>query len=475
MRNKNLSVTILNRRTTMTPVVAVPMLLALVGCASTTPAPVAQVKAEPVAQPAPRRVVNPFGERTPAPKQQVAMTGGKTNTTTPTPATQEPAADGTRPGFSSAPSYNIFGETPSTQLASIDQATTFESTENVLRVSNSDVGADFDPSISPDGKWVYFASTRHRPTSDIYMKRVDGTAITQLTSDAAQDVMPSVSPDGRRVAFASNRAGSYDIYVMSATGGQAVQVTSDPGQELRPTWSPDGKTLAFSRTAEGADRWEIWVTDVNRPGNTRFLTYGLFPAWQPGGNSIAFQRSRERGDRYFSIWTIEYSNGEAVNPTEVISSAVAACINPTWSPDGEFIAFSTVVSPESLTAEGATAGRISPNQADLWIVKSDGSARASLTAGPAANLSPAWGTGNRVFFVSNRAGNDNLWSIGSEQALVAMGEIPAMRLPGATATARAKQGEASSQESTEQHQPNQGETVTEVQESGSGGGEAEPH
>lgn len=446
---------------------AIPALLALCGCASSSGSkPAARAQAVPVeAVPTAQRVVNPFGERTSVPvaasREKLVDDGA-------------PSADGARAGFSSAPSYNMFGETPSTNHAAIEQRETFESTENVLRVSNSDEGSDFDPSVSPDGQWVFFASTRHRPTSDIYMKRVDGTAITQLTSDAAQDVMPSASPDGRRIAFASNRAGSYDIYVMSASGGQAVQVTSDPGQELRPTWSPDGKTLAFCRTAEGKDRWEIWVTDVNRPGNTRFLTYGLFPSWQPGGRTIAFQRSRERGDRYFSIWTVDYINGEAVNPTEVISSAVAACINPSWSPDGGFIAFSTVVSPESLAANMAAPGRTSPTQADLWIVKADGSARASLTAGPAANLSPAWGPGNRVFFVSNRAGNDNLWSIGSEQAMVAMGEMPERST--ATAGARGKQNMQQKEmqpmpEATAEHGENSGETVTEVQ----GGGEAEPH
>jgi TolB protein len=441
---------------------AIPVLVALSGCASSSATkPVAQAPAPVEAAPTPRRVINPFGERS-AVQASAAQTGGA----------EASVADGTRAGFSSSPSYNIFGETPSTNHAAIEQRETFESTENVLRVSNSDVGSDFDPSVSPDGQWVFFASTRHRPTSDIYMKRVDGTAITQLTSDAAQDVMPSVSPDGKRIAFASNRAGSYDIYVMSASGGQAIQVTSDPGQELRPTWSPDGKTLAFCRTAEGNDRWEIWVTDVNRPGNTRFLTYGLFPTWQPGGHTIAFQRSRERGDRYFSIWTVDYINGEAVNPTEVISSAVAACINPSWSPDGGFIAFSTVVSPDSLAANTPAPGRVSPTQADLWIVKADGSARASLTAGPAANLSPAWGPGNRVFFVSNRAGNDNLWSIGSEQALVAMGEVPER----STATARGKPMMQQKEmrpapEAAAEHEQASGETVTEVQ----GGGEAEPH
>ena len=437
----------------LTAFASIPALLSILGCASAPqPRPVPVAAAAPV-EAKPQRVVNPFA--TPAP---VA-------------AASAPASpNGSRPGFSAAPSYSIFGEPPSTSLAAIDQTITFESTENAYRVSACEEGADFDPAVSPDGQWVYFASTRHRPTSDLYVKRVDGTAITQLTSDAAQDVMPSVSPDGERVAFASNRAGSYDIYVMSSTGGQAVQVTSDPGQELHPTWSPDGKALAFCRTSESSDRWEIWVTDVNRPGNTRFLTYGLFPAWQPNGDAIAFQRSRERGDRYFSIWTINYRNGEAVNPTEVISSAVAACINPTWSPNGQLIAFSTVVSPMSVASSPAP-GRVSPSQADLWIVRADGSARASLTTGPSANLSPTWAPGNRVLFVSNRTGRDNLWSVGSDQALVAMGETPAhpSGSPGA-----AMMGEAPKATPDSEHQAEPGEAMSSVDHNDQGGGEAEP-
>ncbi|MFM9958823.1 MAG: DPP IV N-terminal domain-containing protein [Phycisphaerales bacterium] len=394
----------------------VPFALVLASCAgSSNSASQASMQTEP----APRRIINPFGSSN-------ALASAPS-----TPPKTELNSDGSRAGISAAPAYDIFGTTPQTQMAGVDEATTFESTENVRRITSSDEGADFDPALSPDGKWVYFASTRHRATSDIYAKRVDGTAITLLTSDASNDVMPAVSPDGRRLAFASNRAGSYDIYVMSVTGGQPVQITSDPGQELKPTWSPDGKSLAFCRVADGrggvgraADRWEVWVSEVNRPSSTRFLTFGLFPTWQPGGNKIAFQRARERGSRYFSVWTIDYTEGEALNPTEVVSSPVAACINPTWSPGGEFIAFSTVISPESAST-GTVApapGRLSPSQADLWIVRADGSSRAPLTAGATSNLSPTWGPGGRVFFVSNRAGVDNLWSIGAEQALMAMGE-----------------------------------------------------
>lgn len=374
------------------------------GCSSnTTKGPVAQSSARQSA-PAPRRVIDPFAPASPALAEASA-------TDTPLTPNAEPR------GVTSTPSYDIFGNVPKTQISGVDESSAFDSVENVRRVSAADEGSDFDPSISPDGKLVYFASTRHRPTSDLYVKRVDGTAITQLTSDPAQDVMPAVSPDGSRVAFASNRNGSYDIYVISSTGGQAVQITSDPGQELRPTWSPDGKSLAFCRQGDRADRWEIWVADTRNPGAMKFLTFGLFPAWQPEGNIIAFQRSRERGDRYFSIWTVEYNGDDAENPTEIVSSTVAAAINPTWSPDGEYIAFSTVMDPERVPSGVG----IRPSSADLWIVKSDGTSRSNLTSGSFANLSPAWGSDNRLYFVSNRSGADNLWSVNPSQAIAAGG------------------------------------------------------
>ncbi|MBN8644337.1 MAG: PD40 domain-containing protein [Planctomycetes bacterium] len=345
-----------------------------------------------------------------------ASTRTQAPTSTPdAPATQ--AADAARPGFSSSPRYAAFGEAPATAAANSSAPLSDEQTENISRVSMTDVGADFDPCVSPDGERVYFASTRHRPTSDIYVKRTDSSAVTLLTSDAAHDVMPAISPDGKRLAFASNRNGSYDIYVMNAAGGQAVQVTADPGQELRPTWSPDGKTLAFCRVGERSDRWEVWSVDTTRAGSLKFLTYGMFPAWQPKGDKIAFQRSRERGDRFYSIWTIDYANGEARNPTEVVASATTACINPSWSPDGSLIAFSTVTNPAAIDPASATPVKTG---ADVWIVAADGSARAALTAGTSANLSPVWGPMNRVFFVSNRSGAENLWSIGAEQAVAAI-------------------------------------------------------
>jgi Tol biopolymer transport system component len=51
----------------------------------------------------------------------------------------------------------------------------------------------------------------------------------------------------------------------------------------------------------------------------------------------------------------------------------------------------------------------------------DGTSRVNLTAGRSLNLMPTWGPDNRIYFVSNRGGLDNIWSIGTEKALAATG------------------------------------------------------
>ena len=56
--------------------------------------------------------------------------------------------------------------------------------------------------VDPTGKWIVFASTRHSEHSEIYLQRIDGTSVTQLTSDSSDNAQPSFSPDGKTIAFA---------------------------------------------------------------------------------------------------------------------------------------------------------------------------------------------------------------------------------------------------------------------------------
>ncbi len=294
-----------------------------------------------------------------------------------------------------------------------DTGSVWDGSSNVSQITFASEGACSDPDVNGDSTWMTFASTQHSTTSDIYLKPVTGRTLTQLTTDRGDDIMPSFHPSGQRVAFASNRSGNWDIYVMSMNGGQPMKVTDEMEHELHPSWAPDGKRLIYCKLGSQSGRWEMWVVDTENPGVRRFLDYGLFPQWCPdvARPKILFQRARQRGSRFFSVWTIDYLNGDAVHPTEIVSAGNAAVINPSWSPDGTRIVFVTVVEPDT------DADSEKPTQSDVWIVNLDGSGRTNLTNGRYANYQPVWSSDGRVYFVSNRTGVDNIWAVTTTRAM----------------------------------------------------------
>jgi TolB protein len=300
----------------------------------------------------------------------------------------------------------------------------------VSRVTFAEEGADFDPCVSRDGKTLVFASTQHRTTADIYWKKTDSRVVTQLTNDPAQDAMPAISPDGNSIAFASDRSGNWDIFVMPVNGGRAVQVTSDLADDVHPSWSPDGKSLVFSRQGPASGRWEMWVTEVANPAIANFIGYGVLPQWCPvaatgngGSDKILFQLGRERGRRSFSLWTVEVTNGTTGNVTEIATSAETALIDPSWSPDGRWVVYTEV----PVTGGNAESR---PEWATLWMISGEGDGKVRLTDGTGLALSPVWGGNDRLFFVSDRSGKDNIWSLDlapavrSAQAALGAGQGP---------------------------------------------------
>ncbi len=268
-------------------------------------------------------------------------------------------------------------------------------------------GSDFDCRVDRDGLRFIFASTRHSPQSDIYIKSLNGTAVTQLTSDPSSDIQPAFSPDNSKVAFASNRTGNWDIWVVSLDGQQPMQITHSPMDEVHPSWSPDGKVLAYSALPPNDRQWELWVSPAEEHSTSTFIGYGLFPEWSPVDNRILFQRSRQRGSRWFSVWTIELVDGEPRYPTEVASSADYALITPSWSRDAQHIAYASVTNLPSIDPEfGATY-----ESSDIWVVDAQGGSRVRLTDGHSVNFLPSWSPSGRVLFSSMRAGHENIWSI----------------------------------------------------------------
>ncbi|MDB5357490.1 MAG: hypothetical protein JWN24_3943 [Phycisphaerales bacterium] len=327
-----------------------------------------------------------------------------------------PQESGDDPEENPAPqTVNVFGEVNGAgpRAVALTGAAAFQ------QHTFTDEGYDGDVCADPTGKWLVFSSTRNSEHPGIYLQRVDGTAVTQLTSDGVDNAYPSFSPDGKQIAFCSTRAGNWQIYVMDSDGRNVTQVTNGPMQCIHPSFSPDGTRLAYCSLGGRSGQWELWTAD-QRTGEKRMIGYGLFPSWSPDRtiDRIAFQRARQRGSRWFSLWTLDLINGEGRRVTEVAQSGNAAILSPTWSPDGKRLGFATVVQP------GKGAAVKLKGQTDIWTIDADGTNRQRLTDGHGVNLMPFWSPDNRVYFVSDRGGTECIWSVRTESEKTFTAEAP---------------------------------------------------
>jgi TolB protein len=158
-----------------------------------------------------------------------------------------------------------------------------------------------EPAWSPDGRLIAFASRRNGH-SHIYVMRVDGTQVRQVTRGKSDDDGPAWSPDQRRIAFSRDR----HLLVVGSAGGPVRSLTRGLGGEAaNPAWSPDGKLIAYDYRRPGFSSREIWVVRVNGRHTrlvTRLPAVSTLPSWSPDGRRIAFQSNLRGG--HFEIYTI---------------------------------------------------------------------------------------------------------------------------------------------------------------------------
>jgi len=196
----------------------------------------------------------------------------------------------------------------------------------------------------------------------------DGSGRAQLTFGEKRSRGAAWSPDGTQIAFIHGNKPS-SLFIMNADGTQRTLIQGQISAHRwyffgRPAWSPDGTRIAFSTaarfTSSNDRRWDfkIYVVNTDGSGLTR-ISRGRHqdsgPSWSPDGNRIAF--TIHRGD-------LATMNPDGSNRTILVRGGS----DPDWSADGSRITFVRTAAHRSAT--------------DVFLVNSDGTGRIRLTDTP---------------------------------------------------------------------------------------------
>ena len=109
-----------------------------------------------------------------------------------------------------------------------------------------------DPQVSPDGHYAAFVIREtdmeaNRGRTDLWLLDLTRKEATprRLTQNDANDSSPRWAPDGRTLYFLSTRSGSSQVWRLSLAGGEALRVTEYPLDVGSLKVSPDGNRIAI--------------------------------------------------------------------------------------------------------------------------------------------------------------------------------------------------------------------------------------
>lgn len=170
---------------------------------------------------------------------------------------------------------------------------------------------------------------------ELFVMNLDGSEAKKLTDDKGLVVSPRWSPRGDKIAYTSYRTRSPDIYTMMADGGNPQQITNSQSLELGAIFSPDNSYFLASSSVSGISN--LVAFDL-RGRLMRQVTYGasidVTPSFSPNGDRIVFCSNRGGGPQIYVMTT---ENKDSARRISFADSTY--CTSPSWSPKGDKIAF----------------------------------------------------------------------------------------------------------------------------------------
>lgn len=239
------------------------------------------------------------------------------------------------------------------------------------------------------GEEAWIAYQTNRTGEGIWLVHPDGTEDHQVATDVptAEQKYGSWSPDGTKLVFTTRGGETEPLYEYNLATNQSRQLfeCKDPcvGDD-EPVYSPDGTKVAFIRAlapflnsdafgGEVPSDCGLWVGDI-LTGEVMQITSNplcdreYFPQWSPDGSQFTYWRDpyangQPAGTAVFVINT-DGSNERRLTDPQMFAG------DPHWSPDGEWIVFSTYPLNEF---------NFVPAISDLYRIHPDGTGMEQLT------------------------------------------------------------------------------------------------
>jgi TolB protein len=232
---------------------------------------------------------------------------------------------------------------------------------------------------------------------EIWVMDYDGANQKRLTSHGTTALTPRWAPDGTKLAYTCYlRSGGViraQICIHSLETGRGMAFPQFRGTSSAPAWSPDGTKIVFMSDMYGDP--ELFLIDANGQ-NLKRLSYAAgadtSPAWNPKtGQQIAFVSDRAGTPQLYIM------NADGTNTERVALGEMGYVIDPSWSPNGQMLAFSWQ--------------RPTGNY-DIYVMDIASRQLVELTRDAGRNERPSWAPdGRHLVFESTRTGRRQIWTM----------------------------------------------------------------
>lgn len=185
---------------------------------------------------------------------------------------------------------------------------------NNVRRLTSDMGIEFNPAFSQDGKLIAF-SAQYDGNTDVYVVSVDGGVPKRLTWHPGNDIVRGFTPDGSAVLFISPRSvftrALNQLFTVPLEGGFPNKL--EIPNAYKASYSPDGTRMAYTPLGEAFLQWKryrggltstIWIYtfkdhSVEKIPQPEGRSNDTDPMWV--GNKIYFRSDKNGEFNLFSF------------------------------------------------------------------------------------------------------------------------------------------------------------------------------